>query len=285
MSWFSGPPVVAVEAADPAFTSLTHQLQKMRLSPLPVTPSGAADPASSGALLDEKKTLRSTFMTEAKASKLSVITTYAKPLSARKGQALASGNQPPLMDAAPYKRHTFRFRAVAATTGSTITVGNILAACGGVGTVSNSTITGFCSSFRLKRIRAWAVSNVSASASNADILSVAWLGSTSNERDQNMVTSQVGVAQSLYMDTLPPQGTLASFWWGQAGIATQLFNLVSPIGAIIDVDLEFTQLTDLNTVGVNYTGFAAVTVGGVYYGYLDGKSGSNFVPIGLQSAT
>jgi hypothetical protein len=189
--------------------------------------------------------------------------------------------QPPMINLTPTLRHIFRF-STAVGVASTITVGNILGALGGVGTVTNSTITGFCSSFRIRRLRAWQVSSTNTSATS--ILSVDWAG-TSNQRDDLVLSAQVGVSESVSFDSVPPKGTLADFWWTTAAASTTLFLLTATADAFVDLDVEYTTVGAINTGGISYTGFTTVVLGSIYYGYLDGKTGSGWKPVGLPSTT
>jgi len=215
-----------------------------------------------------------------------------KPLTERKERVLRVGDVrsssklmsnlrvPAQIQTVPVVRsHTFRFEAASAAVDVPITVGGILGIAGCIGTISNSTGVLVASSFRLKRIRSWAAAGVAGGALNH----VYWTNSSASGNTPDLIEEAftLGSAGASELNTVPPKGTLAAFWWNVNSASTVLFNITLAANGIVDVEMEYTQSGALKAT---QTGFTSITVGGYNYLYLDGVgSGPVFKPIGLPT--
>jgi len=175
-------------------------------------------------------------------------------------------------------RHRFRFIATAGETMS-ITLQNLFGALGGIGTISNSTVTLFASSFRLRRL------TIAESAQNVATVSseILWYSAADvNSPDKVNMNSTIPYDRPSVVSETPPAKSLASFWWNtSATLSTILFSLTVSIGSIIEADMEFTLPNNAPSFGL--TGFTTVAVGTVYYLALDGRASNKLIPVGLPT--
>jgi len=147
-----------------------------------------------------------------------------------------------------------------------------------MGTTTNTTVTAFTGSVRVKRVEIWAVGQTLGTAITCSVL---WAGTT-NSADVEVSDTSVSTAAPAHINSRPPRNSLASFW-NIAGTQT-LFSLVAPAGCIIDVEVEQTLFDDDN--GSNATvSVATAVVGTVYYLSLDPNATHRYAPISLTTTT
>jgi len=183
---------------------------------------------------------------------------------------------PPLLDVTPTYKVTHRYFSAAGTSAQAISPTNILTSCGVIGTVVNSTVAAFHSSFRLHRITIWG----GLQASGAESVSVSWSSALSSSvRDtEKVVAYPEGGGIPGAMTFIPPKGCLAEFWQGASTNAMLRVSL-SP-GSIMDVVLSVTlgnQLTPPSATVIT------AAVGSLYYLPLDGPSSHLITPLGLPT--
>lgn len=170
--------------------------------------------------------------------------------------------------------HRYRFRATAAFSGA-ISQLQVLSSLGTMGTVANTTVAHLFKSFRLKNIEIWAPPP---SQGATVTTSVEWLG-VGNSPNLEVSDTHVSVSRPAYLKTAPPPQSLASFWQISAG--ANLFNLVAPVGAIIDISYEMIMVDQ--TSASTTVGAATVTLGQVYYLALDHGTSDLLVPVSLTT--
>jgi hypothetical protein len=113
-------------------------------------------------------------------------------------------------------------------------------------------------------------------------VSLIWLSETSPE---NQITATGNADHPAVISTVPPSGSLCSFWSGvgysgDEGTGDVMFQLVLNAGDIIDVSVEYTPQVTATASGGSYT---VGTSGTSAYGYLDGPgvgSANRCVPVG-----
>lgn len=182
---------------------------------------------------------------------------------------------PPTIDLAPTCRHVFRFTCNAGTTGVNVRAQDLIGVCGGVCTVTNSTFRPMASSVRIHKVTVWQ----GLSSTGFEFASVWWATGLAQARDseKNRTIPQGSTITGPVVFT-PPPGTLAAFW--QTSASTTIFAIACAPGSVVDVDLSFT-LSD--SIISSTTTIATGVLGTIYYGYLDGPSNHQFMPVGLVS--
>jgi len=177
----------------------------------------------------------------------------------------------------PVTRHTFRFSATAANGALTpVSVQNLVAICGGIGTITNSTINHIASSIRVHKVTITAPA-----AAAADTTARITWGSSNQTPDIEWVDSTVGSAFPLRISSTPPKLSDARLWYSSINAATAVFNIAYPVNSIVDVDIEYTQLNNMALFAT--AGLTTVILGNVYYLALDGIASHNLVPVGLPT--
>lgn len=202
----------------------------------------------------------------------------------RNGRPLSKGGKPkrlpslpPQISAVVTVSHRYRFQASAAASAVAVTVGTLVGACGGIGTVSNSTIACWASSVRVRQVTIWP----GTPSNNPNTTEIIWgqVGTSYTKDESKLATIPTGVTVDRPVSERPPKDSLASFWLSAATSGTVMTITCGP-GSVVDVDLTFTLAN--NFASVNITGLAAVLVNVVYYLRLDGVGGK-FVPLGLPT--
>lgn len=174
--------------------------------------------------------------------------------------------------------HKFRFVCTAGETIS-ITVADIFGTIGGIGTINNSTITLFASSFKLRRVSI-IESAQSVTAVSSELL---WYSAADvNSADKVYMNTTIPYDRPTVISQAPPRGSLASFWWNTSSVlSTVLFTISCSIGSTIETYLDFTFLNNAPSTGI--AGVATVVVGNTYYLALDGFASNKLIPVGLPS--
>jgi len=199
----------------------------------------------------------------------------------KKGERKAPSRLSPIsvmrLQVTPVTRHTFRFSATAAQGALTpVSVTNLIGICGGIGTITNSTINHIASSFRVHRVTITAPA-----AAAADTTARITWGSSNQTPDIEWVDSTVGSAFPLRVSSVPPKLSDARLWYSSINAATAVFNLAYPVNAIVDVDIEYTQLNNMALFAT--AGVTTVVLGNIYYLPLDGVASHNLVAVGLPT--
>jgi len=225
---------------------------------------------------------------ESKASETKAVTRPSLTLSsrhrgmARKGKHKKAGsrapNKPPPIDTVSQGHSILRFTATSAAAAVSISIGNVLAAIGGIGTIANSTIESVASSFKLHRVTIWPAVVAAGSSQQAEVV---WTNSGNYTRDESKsVAIPSGTAMPDVVVNRPPKDALAAAWQVSIAGTTAMFLLTCPAGSIIDVDVSWTLSN--NFAGNTQAGYAAVTQGSAYYARLDGVGGK-FLPLGVPT--
>jgi len=183
---------------------------------------------------------------------------------------------PPLLDVTPHYNTVRRYFTAAGTSSQVITPTNILTSLGAIGTVVNSTVAAFHSSFRLRRIRVWG----GLQASGAESVSVSWSSALSStvQDTEKVVAYPEGGGIPGAMTFSPPKGSLAELWQG-ANTNGILRISLSP-GSIVDVHLSVTLGNTLTPPSATVT---TAAVGSLYYLPLDGPTSHLITPLGLPT--
>jgi hypothetical protein len=183
---------------------------------------------------------------------------------------------PPMIDVTPTYKRVQRYFSAAGTSTQAITPTNVLTSLGCIGTVVNSTVAAFHSSFRLHRIVIWG----GLQASGAESVSVSWSSALSSSvRDtEKVIAYPEGGGIPGAMTFTPPKGSIAEFWQGANTNAFVRISL-SP-GSIMDVHLSVTLG---NTLTPPSATVATAAVGTLYYLPLDGPSTHLITPLGLPT--
>jgi len=175
-------------------------------------------------------------------------------------------------------KHTYRFYANATATNVNVTVGTLLGAMGGIGTIANSTVASMCSTVRVHRVTIWPPV-ATTGATNAEVV---WFTEGSNfVKDESKESSlPSGITLERPAVCRPPAHSLASFWVTSAAAAGVVFQITCGTGSIVDVLLEGTLGNNIGNLAV--AGYAAVSLNVITYGRLDGVGGK-FTPLGLPT--
>jgi hypothetical protein len=169
--------------------------------------------------------------------------------------------------------HRYRFAASAAFTGAVEFV-DIAGAMGTMGTVTNTTVTAWTSSLRIRGIEMWTPPPSQGASATC---SIDWY-SSANQPSLEFSDTSVSTAQPAHVRCSPPAKSLAAFWQG-ASSATTAFTLVAPAGTIIDLMVEGI-MEDADLVGLTF-GVATAVLGHAYYLALDGFASNLLVPVSM----
>jgi hypothetical protein len=204
-----------------------------------------------------------------------------KGRSRRSGGRMKKGSGvpalPPQLETVLSVKHTFRFETTAAVTATNVTIGNVISVCGGVGTIANSQISMWASSVRVISITVWP--GLSSTEVNPEVI---WQSAgTTQAKDASKSRSiPGGVTMDRAVVSRPPAGSLARLWQLSSNSSSVLFQLTAPAQSIVDVKIAFTLAN--NYGGLNVMGYAAVTLGTIYYSRLD-SVGGKCVPVGVPT--
>jgi len=182
----------------------------------------------------------------------------------------------PPLQITPHVRQVFRFVSPSGATNVGISGNDIIGACGGICTVTNSTFSPWASSFRLHSITIWPGMS-STGYQHGNITFSAAYSAAVEDRMEDM-TQPEGSTVSRAVKFVPPKSSLASMF--VSGSSSNLFLVTSAPGSIIDVDLEFTLE---NTFIPNTIAITTGVLGTAYYLPLDGASSHLITPSALPS--
>jgi hypothetical protein len=190
---------------------------------------------------------------------------------------------PPELNATPILRSTFRFYANATVVSGTTSLAQMMLVPGGIGTVSNSTIATFATSFKINKISVWCPTG--SSVATTEVYWNATADSTYFGRDEEKCNSvPAGVTLAGAMVFVPPKGSMSAQWLNSHQTSsTNIITWQIPVGSIIDVDLSY--VLGNNFLNFAVSGFSTVSVGSIYYGYLDGKAGGKLAPFGRPATS
>jgi hypothetical protein len=185
---------------------------------------------------------------------------------------------PPTIDTVSQGHSVLRFTATSAAAAVSVSIGNILASIGGIGTIANSTIESVASSFRVHSVTIWPASVTAGASQNAEVV---WTNSGNYTKDESKSTAvPSGITMADVVVNRPPPSSLAAVWQVSLAASTAMFLVTCPAGSIIDLDVSWTLSN--NFAGFTQAGYAAVTLGSFYYARLDGVGGK-FLPLGVPT--
>ncbi len=184
----------------------------------------------------------------------------------------------------PVLRRTIRYKASSAMSGVVVTRGCV--ECSVIAKSANASSTEALSlmdSFRIKKIRIWAVNDSSPTAMTT--ISLLWQGSQSPTKE---MTANGNAQYPARIVSKPPSMSTSSFWSNEGSTDTEiLFMLTGPAGTIVDLTYEYVLHDGANGDLLQLA--AATTAVGLFYPPLDSLSASNtagtglLVPQGLSS--
>ncbi len=169
--------------------------------------------------------------------------------------------------------HKFRFQANAAGTStiSTVSLGDLL--CVAATTTSAYQIA---KSVRIRRVEMW---GPPASNLTPVTVSLEWADGSAGTYGNSIKISDtsVGSTRVAHLNAKPPKSTQTSMWQS-ATSGNNLFTLIYPSGAIIDVHYSMTVQEDAGATAVTGA-VAGATVGQVYVRSLDSPSATILIPV------
>ncbi len=128
---------------------------------------------------------------------------------------------------------------------------------------------------RLRKVEIWAPGTVGATTS----ATITYLGSVNfGSANQLMSDSTMGADRPLHLCTKPPKGSLSDAWFIDAA-GDNLFSVVLPAGAIVDIEVEYVLRNSENVRAVT-AAVVGATVGRVYIRALDSAGGASLIPVG-----
>jgi len=204
--------------------------------------------------------------------------TMSRSVQGNSSRKLRVPSLPPTVDTVVKAHSVLRFTATAAAASVNVTTASLMMACGGIGTIANSTVASVASTLKLHKITIWPASTTAGAGQNAEVLWSDLGGITKDESKSTAIPAGVTVADVI--SERPPRETQAHFWQSSSGGGSNLFALTCPAGSIIDVSVSWTLRNNIS--GVTQAGYAAVTLGAFYYARLDGVGGK-FLPLGVPT--
>jgi len=179
--------------------------------------------------------------------------------SLKKGLAPQTLSLPPSYDITPTLKQRIRFVcAASAGATSTVTVGNLVGALGGIAT-STTNISCWTSSFKIKQLTLWSAPDSSAATQGY----IDWVYSSGSyaykdqtqiyDMPQNMLVTSANVFK-------PRKDTLCSKWVNtQIGASTTLFVIVNIVkGDVLDLEVEHTLNIQNTAVPITITVLSAI---------------------------
>jgi len=196
-----------------------------------------------------------------------------------KGKRKSVGEQPslpPSFNATPTVHQRFRFRASGAASGVGVAATSIIGALGVIGTVTNSDVASWASSFKIRSVTIWPPQ-----VAGSDLAFLEWTaGSSTFTKDETKVMAiPDGITATGPVVFRPPPKSLYSDWIA-AGNAGFLFTITCATGSIIDLDVDYTTSVALSNLIIPV---ATAVIGTVYYLALDGATTNKFVPVALPT--
>jgi hypothetical protein len=201
----------------------------------------------------------------------------------KSGKKSKTGNLPPELACVIEATHRFRFRVVAGFgTAVNITGSGLAGACGGICTVTNSTVKTWVSSLRVHSIAIYPPATSVASAPNPP--TIIWFSPiTAMEKDDSRErVFPPGVSTPLAVHSRPPRGTICAEWFQALSASSQPLFAINDCdtGAIIDLTMSWTVSNNFGTIAATV---ATGVLSTIYYLYLDGSTSHNMAPVGKPS--
>jgi len=195
-----------------------------------------------------------------------------------KAKGRSSMNRPPQLNSNVIVNHVFRFSADSTgVVNYAVTVENLLGICGGIATVSNTTVSGIADSVRLHSLKIWSPPSAQGASTTC---SVEWAPSNFSPTTEVSDTS-MSVTTPACVIAVPPQGSQASFWNSSVASANTICQITAPAGSVIDAHVSFI-LCDKASASPTYT-VATAVLGELYYLALDQTGSSHLVPTSLNT--
>jgi len=191
------------------------------------------------------------------------------------GKKAGGMSLPPEIDLTISTRHKFRFQSGAASVTTSVSYAELCSLyC--VGTGANK-LQGIFSAIRLRSVTIWPA----LSTSSTDGVALEWSAAGEFFKDEAKNRSlPEGQTNTGALRFVPPKNSVCGFW--STSSSNILFYITAPSGSICDVDLDvclagaYAPPSSVTTAGV-------VTVGNIYYGYLDGVTTHIWAPVILAS--
>jgi hypothetical protein len=190
-----------------------------------------------------------------------------------------SASLPPVMNASQIVKARYRFTSLSNALVS-VSIADVLGACGGTCTVANSTFKPWASSFRIKEIRLYPGVNPSVGVSYN---SVAWNSGISGvAQDQERINDlPSGITVSQALSFKPPVRSLAADWISCiATTTTNLFAIQAQNGTIVDFHVDYTLSNQFQAGAIT---ISTGTLGSIYYLPLDGAASAEYPNTHLPS--
>lgn len=170
---------------------------------------------------------------------------------------------PPTLCYNPVVTHTFRFQAGSASSNVAISCAEILQVCGMIG-VGAHALGPIASAFKVHSVTLWPA----LSTSSVDAVSFEWAAAQQLAKDEvkGLILPE-GQTLTKPLKFLPPPESYAHFW--QQSASTNFMFITAPTGTVLDLHLSFCFAAAFSTPS-SVTTAGTVTVGALYYGYLDG---------------
>jgi hypothetical protein len=191
-----------------------------------------------------------------------------------------TANRPPMFESNLRVRHRFRFQTPAGFNG-VISSADIMAACGNICDVTNSSVIAIFDSFRIHTVEVWSSPAIAMGANVT--CSLEWLGTGQAPAIEVSDTSN-SVTTPARLRCGPPRESNAAFWQTPRIASTNMFTLVSPYGTIVDMVLD---LVMADVVGATplLTNVTTATLGNIYYLALDGPASNQLRPVSLNTTS
>jgi hypothetical protein len=187
---------------------------------------------------------------------------------------------PPTIDTTTNFTHVYRFKSGVGTSVNVAT--GDLFACAGCVASSSTNAYAFCSSVRIRRITVW-LSPSSTASQSAAIIWVVNSGAIGEKDTFKLKSLPEGITVTDSVTFRPPPKTFGDLWFASSSNLTDIiFQLTTPSGSIVDVELDLTIGNSLSGNVQANTG-SGMTPGVVYYGGLDSFVSTNYVPLGLAA--
>jgi len=188
-------------------------------------------------------------------------------------------NLPPVMNVSQVVKGRFRFTSLSNSLVS-VSIADVLGACGGVCSVTNSTFKPWASSFRIKEVRMYPGVNPGVGVSYN---SIAWNSGISGvAQDQERIDDlPSGITVTHALSFKPPEKSLASDWISCIATGTtNLFAMQSQNGTIVDFHVDFTLSNQFQAASIT---ISSGTLGAIYYLPLDGAASAEYPNTHLPS--
>jgi len=185
---------------------------------------------------------------------------------------------PPEINLTPTLSHVYRF-ICATTTSATIQAIQLFGALGGICSATNSVVSTWASSARIRKVVVWP----SPSSSAGDSPFIDWFFSDTSlfPDESRSVSLPEGVTVTEPLTFVPPRNSLCGMWVNSTATSTfSLFNLSITAGTIVDLHVDLTLgLTNSTSSSLYQLTVATGALGNVYYLALDGPGNNKITPV------